>query len=226
MVDQPRCRRTAGEPGSRGVTTPQQIRSYDDLQAVLRAVAEERQISREELDNLAGLPRGYASKVLAAVPMRRLGPDTLGPMLGALGVMLVPMTDPEAKARFTERADKRTEFRAKNASMHSGTVHVKISVRKLRQNQRKGGTNSRKFVSRKKARKLARRAAWMRWERRRLIELTRPMLSVDGGSCCRWTPALSQAILRARKMGLSLRFHTKSAPAAETRQRQAQPPGS
>jgi len=160
------------ERGAPGNVPHGTARSYQDLQAVLRAVAELRRLSREQIDELAGLPRGYASKVLAELPSRSLGPDTLGPMVGALGVQLLVVDDPDALARYTERADKRVEFRAQNAVMHSGTVHVKLSRRKLRKMQRKGGKNSRKRMSWKTRRGLARKAARARWSTPKLIEIT------------------------------------------------------
>lgn len=80
---------------------------YDTLQAVMRRVADERGISRESLDELAGCPKGYAGKVLAAAPMKRLGPLTFGPLLQALGLKLLVVDDAEALARYTARAAER-----------------------------------------------------------------------------------------------------------------------
>lgn len=138
-------------------------RSYADLQPILRARADALGLSRVELDRIAGVPAGYSSKVLAEVPLRQLGPDTLGPMVGALAVKLIVVEDPEALAKHTARGDKRVEKYALNAGKHGGAVHFKISLRKLRQNGRKGGANSRKFLGKRMARKLARKAANARW---------------------------------------------------------------
>lgn len=143
-----------------------EIRGYEDLHAVLRRVAELRDISRETIDEIAGLARGYASKVLAEVPLRRLGPDTLGPMLGAVGIKLLAVDDETALARYTARADKR-RF---EVAVQSGAVHFKISLRKLKRNGRKGGKNSRKFVGKRKARMLGRKAAKARWHKPKPIK--------------------------------------------------------
>lgn len=144
------------------------IRSYDDLQAVCRAVAEQRQMSRTEIDRLAGFAPGLAAKLLADPPLRHMGRDTFPGMLGALGLKLAAVDDPEALARFTKRAEKRNESQVR--TMHGATVHIKIGARKLKRNQRLGGKNSRKYVGKKMARKLAKRAARARWRGIRPID--------------------------------------------------------
>lgn len=147
------------------------VRTYEDLQAVLRSVAERRQISREAIDELAGLTKGYTGKLLAEVPTKKLGIEGIGALLGALGVKLIAVDDPVALERFTKRAAKRNGSQTR---MHAGTVHIKISGRKFRQNQKKGGVNSRKYLSRRKARKLARKAAMARWHKPAAVDAQMP----------------------------------------------------
>jgi hypothetical protein len=65
---------------------------------VLRTAQAERGISCEEIDAAALLASGHASKLLAPVPIRRLGPETLFPLVWALGKRLVIEDDPEAPA--------------------------------------------------------------------------------------------------------------------------------
>jgi hypothetical protein len=83
------------------------VRDYDDLRALLRRMAEVRNISRKEIDRLAGWPDGLAEKALAEEPLRNLGPATIAGGLGALGLMLVAVEDPDALAKFTARAEQR-----------------------------------------------------------------------------------------------------------------------
>lgn len=148
------------------------VRDYASLQPILRARADALGLSRVELDRIAGLPAGYSSKVLAEVPLRQLGPDTLGPMIGALAVKFIVVEDTEALAKHTSRGDKRVEKYALNAAKLNGAVHFKISLRKLRQNGRKGGAASRKYMTAGKARKLARKAARARWHKPKVIDAT------------------------------------------------------
>ena len=83
-------------------------RDYALLHAVLRARANQLALSRETLDEVAGLPAGYTGKLLGAAKVRRFGPISLGPLLGALGLVLVVREDPESKV-FAARARKRDE---------------------------------------------------------------------------------------------------------------------
>src|SRR5262249_28865504 len=76
---------------------------YAGLLAALRARAQALGASREELSEIAGLPARYANKLLALIPMKRFGATSLGPMLGALGAMLVLVEDEEMIARLGKR---------------------------------------------------------------------------------------------------------------------------
>jgi hypothetical protein len=83
------------------------VRNYDDLKAILRARAEALDVSRETIDELAGFSPGYAGRLLGPGADRRLGPATLAAMLGALGIKLIAVEDPEALAKYTARAKRR-----------------------------------------------------------------------------------------------------------------------
>jgi hypothetical protein len=135
------------------------IRSYADLHHFLRARAEQLNVSRQEIARVGGLTEGYAAKLLSPRPMKKLGVTSFALILGALGVHLLPVEDPEAMRRISRMAEKRVPLRA----MHAGTVHIKFSRRFLRKIQRKGGENSRKYMSAQKRRSLARKAALIRW---------------------------------------------------------------
>jgi hypothetical protein len=89
-------------------------RQINDYAALVRAVAdrsEQMQVSRAELDHLAGLPDGFAGKCLSAKPVKNMGPKTLGPVLGALGLILILVEDPAARDKTLAR---RVPFNASN----------------------------------------------------------------------------------------------------------------
>jgi hypothetical protein len=144
------------------------VRDYDDLRALLRRMAEVRNISRKEIDRLAGWPDGLAEKALAECPLRRLGPTTIGGGLGALGVMLIAVEDPEAMAKFTARAMQRD---ANQARVLSGGGHdhveIKLSRRKLKRLSRLGAKKRNENMTPKQRSKSARHAANARWKRKR-----------------------------------------------------------
>lgn len=143
------------------------VSDYDGLLSALRARVVELNITHANLDDVSGIQSGYASKLLANPPIKTLGLMSLGSVLGALGLKLLVVEDAEALKRVANMQIERRHAKGP-ASMHSITVHIKISGRKLKRAQRKGGANSRKFLSRYEARKLARRAATARWARRAL----------------------------------------------------------
>jgi hypothetical protein len=84
-----------------------EVRSWNDLHAAFRARAESLNVSRLVLDELSGLQSGYASKLLAPVPIRHFGRVSLGAMSGALGLKLVVQEDKEALARVAGRLVRR-----------------------------------------------------------------------------------------------------------------------
>jgi hypothetical protein len=132
-----------------------QIASYADLHRLMRVRADELQLSRLTIDRLAGLPSGYASKVLAPKPARGLSDrNLLGFMLPALGMKLVAVEDDEILAIIRGKADKRDNTK----TSHSAVVSFSLSKRFLRKIGRKGGANSRKYLSRERVTELARKA--------------------------------------------------------------------
>jgi hypothetical protein len=91
-----------------------EITDYDSLIQALRARANELSISRETIDNLAGLPDRYANKVLSTGGRKRIGMQSLGLLLGALGLKLIAVPDEEALARNRSRMVPRQEFQVRN----------------------------------------------------------------------------------------------------------------
>lgn len=82
-------------------------RSYGELHAAFRALADERRLTRQTIDAAAGFPSGYASKLLSTTQMKAFGRSSLGPLLAVLGAKIVLVEDPETKARITDSLDKR-----------------------------------------------------------------------------------------------------------------------
>lgn len=72
------------------------VRTYEDLHDAMRARAEALQISRVQLDEIAGTQPGYIAKLLAPKPIRKLGPMSLTAILGALALELWVVGDDRA----------------------------------------------------------------------------------------------------------------------------------
>jgi hypothetical protein len=142
-------------------------RSYDDLHRIMRARADELEVSRLVLDETAGITSGHSSKLLAPRPMRRLGAVTMPAMLGALGLALVVVEDPEALARISRLPKRRsTNVRHRDASEpmlptknSKGPPHPRRgSVWAQQMNARRSAS-----LSRRKRSEIARQAARARW---------------------------------------------------------------
>jgi hypothetical protein len=58
---------------------------------------------------LTGLQDGYVAKLLAPVPIKRIGMQSLGPVLAVLGLCLVVTEDLEALRRISSRLKKRND---------------------------------------------------------------------------------------------------------------------
>jgi hypothetical protein len=61
------------------------------------------QISRLEIDRIAGLPIGFSGKALSRNPVKRIGLASLGPLLETLGLIVMIVEDPAARDRTLAR---------------------------------------------------------------------------------------------------------------------------
>ena len=149
-----------------------EIHDYPSLIVALRARARDRQIAigGASATRVAGLSDGYLARLLSPAALKsamggrkhgdggvRIGLNTLGPILGLLGVRLVMVEDAEAMARYGPRVD------VSKRRVQSKTVHIVWSAAQMRKNQAKGGRNSRKNMTKKAASMLGRKAARERW---------------------------------------------------------------
>ena len=109
-----------------------EVRCIEDYHAIARARADELELTREGLDRVAGFTSGHASKLLASIPMKRVGPLSFGTLNGALGMKLVAVEDPEAmQAHAGMRAANRRmrSGRDENAGMTMNELKARIISR-------------------------------------------------------------------------------------------------
>ena len=107
---------------------------YDELISALRARAAELNLSGESIDAVSGLASRYAQKLLGPQQIRRLGPTSLGPFLGALAVRCLIVEDKAALAKLRSR----TITPRNGAYVRPTYTHVIITDRKWRQIQKLG----------------------------------------------------------------------------------------
>jgi hypothetical protein len=137
---------------------------YAALVDSMRARAQELRVavSSENFAQVCGLPSYYPVKLLSVRPVRRIGALSLGPMLGALGMKLIAVEDPEAVARFTSRLPARQE-----SCVHTGTMEWRISRRAFRQMQAKGRKSRWENMTPKQRSAWARKLNKIRWAKAR-----------------------------------------------------------
>ena len=92
-----------------------EVRTADDLRALLRDRIASLGITFETTDTIAGLPAGYTAKLLGPEPMRRFGPVALEALMGATGIKLLAVEDAEALARVKGRYVQRQRRLAQRA---------------------------------------------------------------------------------------------------------------
>jgi hypothetical protein len=144
---------------------------YDSLQAVMRLRADQLKISRAEIDRLSGLPDGFASKVLCEQPIRRLGPDTIGPMMAALAMKMVLAQDAQAFAKYAARCQQREEKQARNATYANTVSMAELKLVNhaffKRNGKRAARARNAKLSGREKS-QIARLGGLARWKKHRV----------------------------------------------------------
>jgi hypothetical protein len=90
-------------PQSGEQPAPVPIRSMADFLTALRITRDERQLTHETIDEIAGLPSGYCGKLLAPEPIKNLGWLSFGLVLNAFGKMLLLVDDEEQIRRIKHR---------------------------------------------------------------------------------------------------------------------------
>jgi len=83
------------------------VHDYASLMQALRERRDELDLSYATIDDIAGLPGNYTSKLMTFPPMRSLGKLSLGLILGALGLKLAVLEDEEALRKVCGRFTKR-----------------------------------------------------------------------------------------------------------------------
>lgn len=136
-------------------------RSAEELHRALRARADHLQIARDTIDEVAGLPRGYAAKLLCDPPVKNLGPVSAFPMIGALGMAVVLIEDPGMMVRVNKQA-RRVETNVRNGNNARGVSIIERTFKKFGQ---MGAIAFMEKVSPARRSANARKAAKARWRK-------------------------------------------------------------
>lgn len=106
------------------------VADESDLVAAFRARLEEINVSRAELDAELDLPGGYTSKRLTLPKqMKYYGRDAFWNTAEALGLAVLLVEDPAAKARYAARMKRRSKPQAVTGSEHWRGKRVEAELR-------------------------------------------------------------------------------------------------
>lgn len=169
--------------------------SYAGLLDLLRKRSAEIGMTRLELDDAAGLTNGHASKLLSSIPIKGFGPQTLGPVLTALGCRITLEVDEEMLARITKRI----------APLAKSRIDASETMLPKRKRNRRGfrGTdaanvmNARRYlvVPEAKRKAIARRAARSRWANKRKAREPNYTVDVTKPKCRRKTDSAATTMV-------------------------------
>ncbi len=134
------------------------VACYEDLHQLMRARADELEITRDALDKLARLPERFSAKLLAPKPMRKLSDETLGFVMPALGMKLIAIEDLEAIEMMRARSERR-----KSVTVLGSTLEITFSRRELKRRQKRGGKNRQAQMTAKQRSAHARHMNRIRW---------------------------------------------------------------
>jgi hypothetical protein len=134
------------------------IEHSEALLAALRRRVHELQLTHEVVDHLAGFPLGYASKLLANPPTKRLGHFSLFCLLQTLGLDIVLVENPLA----LEALRNPQHLRRQRLVLRRPSIVI-LTPDFLRANGTKGARVRNANLSPSQRSILARRAARARW---------------------------------------------------------------
>lgn len=151
------------------------IADESDLVNALRARMEELNISRSELDAELDLPGGYTSKRLTLPQMKYYGAEAFWNSAEALGLAVMLVEDPNARARYTARMKRRSRPQAISGEAHWRHARTTSILREIaRKNGEEGARRYMLKVSKRRRKQIARNAAVVRWERVKSAVRRRP----------------------------------------------------
>ena len=141
------------------------VEDVDAIRQIIRTRAEENSLARRVLDELAGLTAGHSEKLLSEPPMKKFGPVSLFPLIGAVGLE-VYLVETAAAMRRVHRAPKRDDGKVRHGLEHwRNAKALGIAVEIARQHGAAGGKKRFEAMSEQEKREHQSRAAKLRWRR-------------------------------------------------------------
>jgi hypothetical protein len=136
-------------------------RDPSELQMALRARADALQLSRETIDEIAGLSPGHSGKLLNHPPSKGFGPVSFFLMVQALGLSIALIEDQTMMKRL-QHEPRRAAFnvRAGNSHWRHALAQALPAIRSL---GRRGGNRRAEILTPERRSAIAKHAARTRW---------------------------------------------------------------
>jgi hypothetical protein len=138
-------------------------------------------LSNEALEELCGMTRGHADKILGPSRVKTLSKYTLDVLLSALAVQLIPTPDPDREARLCGRYERRNETQVRRLGRVSDAVMQRVRPHLFRALGKAGGIKRAASLPAKQRAQIARTAALARWRRHRAAIKARVDARASGG---------------------------------------------
>jgi acyl-CoA reductase-like NAD-dependent aldehyde dehydrogenase len=135
---------------------------YRAFLAVIRARQDALNISGETLDDMAGLPLRYSQKILSG--HKPFTENSLGPIMGALGIALAVVEDLDALERVAARLKRAPRNKSQVRVRAAARINRRIKLITQRNARQMAALRTAKTSPRKRSAS-ARKAANARWRR-------------------------------------------------------------
>jgi hypothetical protein len=147
--------------------------NYLQLVQAFRARLAALDIPYSTVDAIAGWAERYTSKLLAEEPSRNLGPLSLDCLLGATGLKIALIEDPETLEKIKRHRDfVPRKYGMRTTGKQPGYVVQRKTYEQMRSMASEGGRARAEKLSATKLKGIASKAAKARWSRPKLTEIT------------------------------------------------------
>lgn len=144
--------------------------SPEELHRAMRERADVVAMSRQTLDELAGLASGHSAMLLCTPPQKGFGLMSMFSMAGALGGTIAIIEDPRAMEKML-RYPKRDERRVQRGKHWRNAKAVSIMREMAKKNGKLGVAARMTKLSPKRRSQIARKAAKARWRKPTIVEV-------------------------------------------------------
>jgi hypothetical protein len=140
------------------------IHCCEDLASYFHFRRNQLGISNETLEQICGMTKGHADKLLGPAKVKNLSQFTIDCLLSALAVKLIAEPDVEGEAKMRPRWEGRNQSQVRAVGRVAPSVMQRVRPHLFRELGRAGGLKRAASMPAKQRRQIARTAAIARWK--------------------------------------------------------------